>query len=289
MTKYLFSSIFLVLCINITRLLLILIVSLYYKENFKKNIELNPKTILIESYVLIFILSFSFWFLDYYLNSKYITLLFSLFFISLIPSYDFILSPLKYIFLKKEYARNNELESIIKNNGFNYNLVTIKGEILNAYATGVLPFSKTILIGENLKDKMTKENLLSIIYHEIGHLRLNHLTKLYFINILLSLLAFLAFFTRQYFLKEVVESTIYEPLSVFILGLFIGLCFWYIPGKIQYKLELEADFFASKIVGAEKYEKALIELDFLSDGDVSKGGITHPNLSRRIENIYNKK
>ncbi len=190
--------------------------------------------------------------------------------------------------MKKEYTRNNELELIIKNSGFNYKLVIIKGEMLNAYATGVLPFSKTILIGENLKNKMTKENLLSIIYHEIGHLKLNHLTKLYFINILLSLLAFLAFFTRQYFLKEVVEFTIYEPLSIFILGLFIGLCFWYIPGKIQYKLELEADFFASKIVSAKKYEKALVELDVISNGDVSKGAISHPKLSKRIEKIYKK-
>ena len=70
--------------------------------------------------------------------------------------------------------------------------------------------------------------------------------------------------------------------------MFVGLCFWYIPGKVQYKLELEADYFASKIVGAKEFEKALIELDSLSDGLVSKGGITHPKLLKRIKNIYKK-
>lgn len=287
MNKYLFLSIALIIAINLIRLILIFLASKYYKEDFKKNIELKPKILFIESSVLILLLTSSFWFLDYYLNSKYIILLFSLFFISLIPSYDFILSPLKYIFSKRDYTRNNELENIIKKKGFDYKLIIIKGNIVNAYATGILPFSKTILIGENLKDRMTEENLLSIIYHEIGHLKLNHLAKLYFINTLLSLLSLIAFFTRQYFLEEV-ESTIYEPLSIFILGLFIGLGFWYIPGKIQYKLELEADYFASKVVGTKKFEKALTELDSLSDGSVSKGGITHPKLSIRIENIYKK-
>lgn len=287
MGNYFFASILLILGINLIRVLLIVIASLSYKENFKKNIDLKPKILFVESSILALLFSFSFWLIDYYLNSKYLILLFSLFFVALIPSYDFILSPLKYIFSKNNYVRDTGLEKIIKNDGFVYNLIIIKGNIVNAYATGILPFSKTILIGESLKKNMTKESLLSILYHEIGHLKLNHLLKLYFINILLSLISFFVFFIRQYFLGEV-ESAIYEPISIFILGLLIGLLYWYIPGKIQYKLELEADYFASKIVSAEKYEKALIELDFLSDGDVSKGGITHPKLSKRIQNIYKK-
>lgn len=284
MIKYILSAIYLISSINIIKLLLIYIASIYYSEDFKKNINLKPKIVFIESLILIFLFSFSFWFLDNYLNSEFVILIFSIFFVSLIPSYDFIISPLKYISLKKEYTRNKELEAIIKNDGFNYNLVIIRGKILNAYATGILPFSKTILIGETLKNKMTKENLISIIYHEIGHLKYNHLTKLYFMNTILSLLSFLAFFTRQYFLKES-ETSFYEPLSVFILGLLIGLFFWYIPGKIQFQLELEADRFASEIVGKEKFESALNELDVLSAGDVSKGGHTHPKLSKRIEYI----
>jgi Zn-dependent protease with chaperone function len=287
MIKYLLSSFILVLGINIIKLILIFSASLYYKKDFKKSIYIKPKILFVETSILIFLLTLSFWFIDYYLNSEYSVLLFSLFFVSLIPSYNFILSPLKYIFSKKEYLRNNELEKIIQGKGYEYNLIVIKGNIINAYATGILPFSKTILIGQTLKENMSKQNLLAIIFHEIGHLKLNHLAKLYFINTLLSLLSLIAFFVRIFFLQEV-KSTIYEPLSIFILGLFIGLCFWYIPGKIQYKLELEADFFASKVIGVKEFEKALIELDSLSDGLVSKGGITHPKLLKRIKNIYKK-
>lgn len=287
MTKYIFLSTALVLAVNLFRILLVILVSSFYKEDFKKNIELKPKIIIVESFVLIFLLAFSFWIIDYFFDSKYIIVLFSLFLVSLIPSYDYILSPLKYLISKKEFRKNKELETIIKNKGFNYKIIIIKGKIVNAYATGILPFSRTILIGESLKKNMTKENLLSIIYHEIGHLKLNHLVKLYFINTLLSLLSFLVFFYRQYYLSES-QFEIYEPISIFALGLIIGILYWYIPSKIQYKMELEADCFASKIVGARKYENALIELDFLSNGDVSKGGRTHPNLKKRVENIYKK-
>ena len=287
MSKYIFLSIALVLTVNLFRILLIILVSSFYKEDFKKNIELKPKIIIIESFVLIFLLAFSFWLIDCFFDSKYITVLFSLFFVSLIPSYDYILSPLKYLISKKEFRKNKKLEKIIKNKGFDYKIIILKGKIVNAYATGILPFSRTILIGKSLKKNMNEENLLSIIYHEIGHLKLNHLIKLYFINTLLSLLSFLVFFCRQYYLSTS-QSEIYEPISIFALGVVIGILYWYIPGKIQYKLELEADYFASKIVGAKKYEEALIELDFLSNGDVSKGGTTNPNLKRRIKNIYKK-
>ncbi len=284
MINYFFSSIVLIAGINFVRITLVVLASLYYKENIKRNIELKPKFLVLESLVLALLITFSFWLIDTYLDSSYTILLFSLFLISLIPSYDFIISPIKYIFSKKEYSKNQELEGIIKEKGFDYNVIIIKGNIVNAYATGVLPFSKTILIGENLKNKMTEEGLLSIIYHEVGHLKLNHLAKLYFVNTFLSLASLIAFFLRQYYLKGV-ESSIYEPLTIFVLGVIIGLFFWYIPGKIQYKLEFEADSFASKIVGVKKFEKALLELDAISDGDVAKGGITHPSLLKRIENI----
>jgi hypothetical protein len=145
MIKYLLLSFILVLGINTVKLILIFLASLYYKKDFKKSIDIKPKILFVETSILIFLLTLSFWFIDHHLNSEYSILLFSLLFVSLIPSYNFILSPLKYIFSKKEYLRNNELEKIIQEKGYDYNLIVIKGNITNAYATGILPFSKTIL------------------------------------------------------------------------------------------------------------------------------------------------
>ncbi|WP_299107999.1 M48 family metallopeptidase [uncultured Tenacibaculum sp.] len=285
--KYLLFSLIFIFSINIFKIILAIIASSFYNEDIFKNINLRPKFIITEFLVLSIILSISLFILENYFISTHTIALFSIFLMSLIPSYNFIISPLKYIFSGGLHKKNKELEKVIKSKGFDYNIVIINANVVNAYATGILPFSKTILIGKNLKDNMTDESLLSIIYHEIGHLKLNHLLKHYFINILLSVASLFIFFIRNYYLDQV-EHTIFEPLSIFILGLFIGLSFWYIPGKIQYKLELEADSFAAKIVGPEKFKKALIELDVLSSGGVSKGGITHPILSKRIENIYTK-
>ena len=70
-----------------------------------------------------------------------------------------------------------------------------------------------------------------------------------------------------------------------IAGLFGGLLLWYVSGKVQYKLELQADSFAAFVVGKENIISSLKQLDKLSDGDVSKGGISYPTLKKRIENI----
>ena len=140
-------------------------------------------------------------------------------------------------------------------------------------------------MGETLIEKMTEESVVALIYHEIGHLSLNHLFKLYLINLLLSAFCVLSFYIRWYLIKDLDAPFYLHGISVFILGALFGLLLWYIPGKVQYRLEMEADLFASKMVGVKNYEKALAELDALTGGDVSKGGITHPPLSKRIRHI----
>lgn len=203
--------------------------------------------------------------------------------VTIIPTFLFALSPLKYLVYKKAYQSDTELEKIIQSKGFNYKVVIVKGKLNNAYATGVLPFIKIILIGEYLKENMSEKELLAIIYHEIGHLKLNHLIKLYIVSLVITILIVVFMIIKQQ--SNVDIPAVYEPFLIFGIGAFAGLLYWYIPGKIQYKFELEADSFASKIVGSENYKLALEKLDALSDGDVSKGGITHPPLSKRIDNI----
>ena len=67
--------------------------------------------------------------------------------------------------------------------------------------------------------------------------------------------------------------------------MFYGVLLWYIPGKIQYRFELEADKYSVENNGKENLINALKKLDTLSKGDVSKGGITHPKLSVRKKYI----
>jgi Zn-dependent protease with chaperone function len=78
------------------------------------------------------------------------------------------------------------------------------------------------------------------------------------------------------------SGTLLWALGAFVIGaLFLGL----FPGLLQQRLELEADRFAARVVGPEAVEDALRRLDELTGGDVARGGLTHPPLSERLENL----
>jgi len=70
----------------------------------------------------------------------------------------------------------------------NYKILFTNLISTNAYATGIIPFYKIIIIGDNLKEKLNKAQLKAIIYHEIGHHENKHMLKLYFINVVLQTL-----------------------------------------------------------------------------------------------------
>jgi Zn-dependent protease with chaperone function len=84
------------------------------------------------------------------------------------------------------------------------------------------------------------------------------------------------------------NSLFFDILSVGLTGALMGILFWHIPAKIQYNLELKADLYSAKLNGKNTLINALKKLDELSNGDVSKGGITHPGLEIRINNINRK-
>jgi len=87
------------------------------------------------------------------------------------------------------------------------------------------------------------------------------------------------------FFYPIFEGVSFTPLWIFIHGAGFGLFIILLPSIIQKRCEYSADAFAASMVGKEKYIKALIELDNLSNGLVSKGGLTHPTLKKRIDHI----
>ena len=52
--------------------------------------------------------------------------------------------------------------------------------------------------------------------------------------------------------------------------------------KCLYFLEYDADLFAAKIVGKERYVSMLKNLDLTTGGKLSQGDFVHPNLDKRI-------
>jgi Zn-dependent protease with chaperone function len=203
-------------------------------------------------------------------------------FASVISSYWFIINPLKYIFLNKKYHRDTELEEEFKLEGYNYKILFTNKISTNAYATGIIPFYKIIIVGENLKENLNKQQLKAIIYHEIGHHENKHILKLFFINVLLQTLFFLVFFQVH---KLHFSYSIVEPLLVALTGAIVGLTFWVVPNKISYILEYQADNYSAKNYNKKAIIEALKKMDEISGGKLTKGNISHPNLEKRLKNI----
>lgn len=280
------SSLGLVLIFYLIRLIIGLINRYIYKSNIKKY-QFNLKFLIIESILLFFIFFLFFFIINYSAKDNFLNITFIILFVSFVPSYHFIMErPLTYFLQNKIYIKNKNLESFINKNGLNYKIKLINADVTNAYASGVLPFTKTVLVGKNMFEEFDRKDLESIIYHEIGHLKFNHIWKLYLINLFLTLLSACVLYYRQILMVNF-ENTFFAPLSVFLIGCSFGLLLYYIPGKVQSKFELEADKYAAEKVGVENYKHALLSLDKISNGRVAKGGITHPTLEKRLKNIYN--
>lgn len=256
----------------------------FYKKPIKENIDIDLKATLAEALLFTFIIGWSCWILSSHTQYNLLIALAIILSISFVTSYNYLISPLQYLFSKNKYYTDEKIDNIISAYGYKYNVRIIDRDINNAYAIGILPYTKTILLGDNLVKSMSSDQIKAIIFHEIGHLKLKHLNKLYFINLCLATTFYCMFLFRQknLFLND---SVFVEVISVALIGALCGLLSYYIPGKVQYKFELQADAFAASTVGKENIISALQALDRLSDGNVSKGGVTHPPLEKRIENI----
>jgi len=110
-----------------------------------------------------------------------------------------------------------------------------------------------------------------------------HLLKLYFSN-----LVFLAFnlVLLNYMIPVYRTLPFYTGLWVGLhSGFFFGLCLPFSIGLIQRKLEKEADTYAAKIVGSERYKNMLIKLNEVTKGGLETWAFNYPKLKERLENV----
>jgi hypothetical protein len=264
------------------KFVLVYLVSKYYKEEYIDNVDFNLKVFFFEAIAYSFIFSGFGMINDFKSTNELYSILASVFLIALVPTYAFVISPLSFLFLNKKYTSDIHLNQLIVNEKLSYKIRVIDANVINAYATGVLPFTKTILIGKPLITSLSEVELKSIIYHEIGHLHKKHLSKLYFVSILVVVFSYFIFVLRSNFQFS---NELLNIASIGLIGAIMGFLIWIIPGKIQYQFEYEADLFSCRKNGRKNLIDALEKLDTLSNGEVSKGGISHPTLSKRIQNL----
>lgn len=221
--------------------------------------------------------------MENFMEMKSLQVVLGVLLLSLLVSYIHIIAPIKHLF---NMGKTTSFDSSSFPDDFikSYTIKVVDKNITNAFSTGIIPFSKTILLGKPLVEKLGSNTVYSIILHEVGHLRKNHLTKLYYVNLIIGVITY---FSLHFIvsLTSDVDNSVLEPVLVGLAGGIAGLLLWYVPGKIQYHLEYEADAFAAQVGGPERMIKALKKLDQISDGKITKGGISHPNIQKRLQNI----
>lgn len=201
--------------------------------------------------------------------------------VSLTISYSFFIAPIFYLWRKKDFVRDTALEKELQEEGFNFKILFSDAFSSNAFCTGGIPNAQLIIVANNLRDHLSKEELKAIIYHEIGHHKRYHIFKLFAVSVVIILIVL----TLYRFMLESGLSTGVEVLMVVAIGTVQGLMIYYIPAKFMFHMEYQADLFAKKHNGEEAVKNALVRLDEISEGKLTKGNITHPNLEKRIRNL----
>ncbi|MFO7940967.1 MAG: M48 family metalloprotease [Bacteroidales bacterium] len=204
---------------------------------------------------------------------------------SLISAYWFIVEPLKFLFFRGDRVRGKELEKKLTKKGYNYKILFSDAITNNAYATGIVPFCRVIILGSGLKKKLTPSQLEAIVYHEIGHHERYHILKLFLINVVLQVV-YLQMFSLVFRLPD--NIGLLEPLIVACVGGAGGLVFWFVPNKVSLWFEYYADKYAAVHYSREVIIESLQRLDEISGGSLTRGNYSHPKLEKRVRNIIEK-
>jgi len=164
---------------------------------------------------------------------------------------------------------------------------------LNAFATG---FGKTKTVGlfDTLIEKMTTDEIIAVLAHEIGHAKKRHILK----RLPLGLLVTGILLTAAYFIVALPEASMAFGFAeanitfgLFIMVLLISplMVLLSIPSNtISRKHEHEADVFAKECAGKEAIESALKKLYQENLGNLTPHPFvvmikySHPPLSQRI-------
>lgn len=204
-------------------------------------------------------------------------------FIILLVGLGPVLFPLIVLMRSKTYEINDDLEQRVNQEmNTKVKVRVINQNLINAFATGVLPFSKIILIGAPLFHKLTNDELKAIIAHEIGHTKKRHLLYLTLLMIVIQITLMLFY---QHLLLPLIAQ---NGLGWIFKGAALGSLFVLgneIYGFFQKKTEYSADKFAAEMVGKNNYANVLKKLDEVTGGKLQNKTTTHPTLTERLNHI----
>lgn len=162
----------------------------------------------------------------------------------------------------------------------------------NAMFTG-LGKTKRVIIGDNLLENFSREEIVSVIAHEFGHHKKGHLYK----NIIMSgIMSFCTFFfiailyrgTLGYFGDYQFQAISSLPL-ILLWALIIGLIETPIFNSVSRMFEYEADLYSVRATGnKDVYARALAKLSRINLAETEPNPFvewffySHPSIKKRI-------
>lgn len=189
----------------------------------------------------------------------------------------------------------SELETFVKNNDLKnvvlYEWPTRDKKLVNALVCGL--FKKRIFISDYLMDNMTIDEILSILAHEIGHIKKKHtLKRMFMIIIGIVLLAASIFALAS--LDVSLELDIPGPVIFIIIISFVVMYFIFFAKYLYRKHETQADIFVIESGNSpEVFATALMKLAELNHvgkrfNKADAKFQTHPSMVKRIKTIEEK-
>ena len=220
----------------------------------------------------------------------FISIIFSIIASSFLINYNFLILPIIILLRKSKYSPALEYEKWARETiDPTLKIKILKSSIVNAYATGILPQHKVILLTDKMLGSMEEKDIKNLIYHEYGHLKYHHLFWMYLIHLVCTTGACLGYF---YFSKMLGGN--YNGWVVGMNGGFWGGVTVVLAGLLQKRLEYQADKFAAESVGRNTYAETLQNLNIATNRGLEKESLSYPTLFNRIryacgEELANKK
>lgn len=194
-----------------------------------------------------------------------------------------------------------EIEKFALKSGFNLtNIFVIDGSKrstkANAYFSG-LGSKKRIVLYDTLMDKLTTEEIVAVLAHEVGHYKLKHTLINFTVSIPTTLILFFVFglilqsdalaqalggTKASFHLNALAFSILYSPISL-ILGIATNV--------LSRKFEYQADAFAAKYGYATQLQSGLKKLSATSLSNLMPHPVyvffhySHPTLYQRINKL----
>jgi Zn-dependent protease with chaperone function len=255
-------------------------------SNFSKKVfeDIDIKEDLLVFLSIFSLFTFFLFVFDYlkFLDGSSFPLVLSMILASIPLSYFFLIHPIYYLIKYEKILLPNSKQGLIdrySKNGVSFRIINT--ETINAYATGVLPFTKVVLLGKNIFTLFSDKEIECLILHEMGHISGKHLLKLYIANLVCVSISITIF--RE--LLPIIQAQTYDGILVGAFGSAQAAFAIIFTGLIQRRLEKNADSFAAKIAGKENYKAMLLKLNDETNKGLEQWAINYPNLNERLENV----